>query len=495
MKQFLFNKNFLFIFELANNHNGLKKNAFKLIDDAKSIANFSNIEFGFKLQFRYLKTFLHKDSIKTQNKHVKRFLETKLETKEYIDICKYIKKKKFKLIITPFDEPSVDLAIKCKVDIIKIASCSNNDWPLIEKISSQKKPVIASTGGINFDEIDNLSNFFEKRNIPLSILHCVSIYPTTEAKSFNLNVIKRMIKRYPKNLIGYSGHEEENNYLPSICSVASGAKIVERHFSNLEKKNGYSIGKEKLKTLLFNLNQTIDMMGSSHKIITDVEKLSIQQLQRGLFAKKNISKKNKNIKKEIYLAFPKIHKNQLSSSDLSKEIHLSKDIDKDQYLIGTTNDTKRYFIRKYIHRYKFMLNEAGIIPGQDCSAELSHHYGIENIEKFGAFLITIINGIYCKKLVCLLKDQYHPKHKHYKKIETFHVLHGHLVLKKENLTYNLYPGDKINVLNNEWHEFTSDTGCIFEEISTESLKRDSEYFDKEIQEFDYIFRKTSVNLN
>ena len=45
----------------------------------------------------------------------------------------------------------------------------------------------------------------------------------------------------------------------------------------------------------------------------------------------------------------------------------------------------------------------------DCHSELSHHYGIEKIEKFGACLITIINGQYCKKLVCLLKDQFHQK--------------------------------------------------------------------------------------
>ena len=494
-KKFLDNKKLLFIYELANNHNGSKKNALKLIDDAKSISRFNNIDFAFKLQFRNLKTFLHKDSKKTSNKHVKRFLETKLEEKDYIDICKYIKKKNFKLIITPFDEPSVDFAVKCKVDVIKIASCSNNDWPLIEKISHQKKPVIASTGGIEFDEIDNLSTFFEKRKIPLSILHCVSIYPTTEPKSFNLKVINRMVKRYPDNLIGYSGHEEEDNFLPTICSAASGAKIIERHFSNLDERNGYSISKEKLSSLLSNLSKTLDMMGNDEKFVTDAEKQSIQDLQRGVFAKKKLNKKNIDIKNDFYLAFPKMHKNQLSSSDLSREIKLQKNFNKDNYIVGETNVQKRFFIRKFIHRYKFMLNEAGIVTGDDCSFELSHHYGYENIEKFGAFLITVINGIYCKKLVCLLKDQYHPRHKHYKKIETFHILYGNLTLKKQNITYDLSPGDKINILNNEWHEFTSDTGCIFEEVSTESLKKDSEYYDKKINNFDYIFRKTSVNLN
>ena len=61
-----------------------QKNTLKLIDSAKSISKFKNIEFGFKLQFRDLKTFLHVDSIKSGNKHVKRFLDTKLSENDYM---------------------------------------------------------------------------------------------------------------------------------------------------------------------------------------------------------------------------------------------------------------------------------------------------------------------------------------------------------------------------------------------------------------------------
>ena len=50
MKKFLGSKKMLFIFELASNHNGSKKNALKLID-LKSISKFKNIN-SFKLQFR-----------------------------------------------------------------------------------------------------------------------------------------------------------------------------------------------------------------------------------------------------------------------------------------------------------------------------------------------------------------------------------------------------------------------------------------------------------
>ena len=48
--------------------------------------------------------------------------------------------------------------------------------------------------------------------------------------------------------------------------------------------------------------------------------------------------------------------------------------------------------------------------------ELSHHYGLEKMTKYGACIITVINNsLYCKKLIALLPNQKHPKHKHFKK--------------------------------------------------------------------------------
>ena len=54
------NKKKLFIFELANNHNGSIANGFKLVQSAKKISKSTKINFAIKLQFRDLKTFLYK---------------------------------------------------------------------------------------------------------------------------------------------------------------------------------------------------------------------------------------------------------------------------------------------------------------------------------------------------------------------------------------------------------------------------------------------------
>ena len=265
-------------------------NGFKLIDSAKKISKSNKVNFAVKLQFRDLRTFIYKKKVK--NKHIDRFQSAKLSDKDYSKLCKYIKKNNFSLVITPFDENSVIKAIKNKVDILKIASCSNTDWPLIEKIAKTKKPVICSTGGLDIDGIDNICNFFNHKSIPLAILHCISIYPTDNLKSFNLGFINKLQERYPNVVVGYSGHEREDNFLPVLTASSLGAKIFERHFSIFETRNGYSANEENLKKLISQLTQNIEILGDkSKKIISEKEKNSLDQLRRGVFLKKPINKK------------------------------------------------------------------------------------------------------------------------------------------------------------------------------------------------------------
>ena len=50
---------------------------------------------------------------------------------------------------------------------------------------------------------------------------------------------------------------------------------------------------------------------------------------------------------------------------------------------------------------------------------MSHHYGIEKYEEWGAAILNCINREYCKKLIVLLPGQNHPFHHPVKKEETF----------------------------------------------------------------------------
>ena len=115
-----------------------------------------------KFQFRQLDTFIHPDfQGRTDQKYVKRFSETRLSMDEFAKLVPLVKSSGMLTMSTPFDEESVDVICDMGLDIIKIASCSADDRPLIEKVARVNKPVVVSTAGLRIDDIDWLVNFLE----------------------------------------------------------------------------------------------------------------------------------------------------------------------------------------------------------------------------------------------------------------------------------------------------------------------------------------------
>jgi N-acetylneuraminate synthase len=104
-----------------------------------------------------------------------------------------------------------------------------------------------------------------------------------------------------------------------------------------------------------------------------------------------------------------------------------------------------------------------------------------------------VNRSYCKKLVIQTPGQRHPSHYHQRKEETFQILHGILEVDIDGRRRTLLPGDTLLVQQGVWHQFWTDTGVIFEEISTTHFNDDSFYEDKEINRLDRSQRKTVVN--
>ncbi|VEB45150.1 N-acetylneuraminate synthase [Chromobacterium violaceum] len=120
----------LFIFEMANNHMGNVEHGVALIRAIRESCQGFDFDFGFKLQYRNLDTFIH-SSFKGRDdvKYVKRFEETRLQPEQMQKLVAEMKANGFKAICTPFDEESVDLIEAHGIEIIKIASCSFTDWP------------------------------------------------------------------------------------------------------------------------------------------------------------------------------------------------------------------------------------------------------------------------------------------------------------------------------------------------------------------------------
>ena len=153
----------LVIFEMANNHMGSLAHGIKIIEEyAKFIAEFPVFTFAIKLQYRDLDTFIRPDYVgRTDVKHIKRFEETRLSDRECKKLVSAMQQMNFLKICTPFDENSVDRVSSDNFDILKIASCSFGDWPLLERAVQAKLPIIASTAGATIEQIDNVISFLK----------------------------------------------------------------------------------------------------------------------------------------------------------------------------------------------------------------------------------------------------------------------------------------------------------------------------------------------
>src|SRR4051812_27199296 len=219
----------LFVLELANNHWGDVNRGLRIISDFSKIARFNNVKAAIKLQLRDVDTFIHRDwRNRPDIRYIKKTLDTKLSKDELAALFNAVRKAGCLTSATPFDEQSVDLCVELGVQILKIASSDLNDWFLLEKIAKTRKPVIASTGGSSLKDMDDLVTFFENRNIPLALNHCVSIYPS-EDHELEMNQIDFLRARYPHHTIGFSTHEHRDWETSMLIAYAKGARTFERH--------------------------------------------------------------------------------------------------------------------------------------------------------------------------------------------------------------------------------------------------------------------------
>ncbi|MEY2633570.1 MAG: hypothetical protein RIR00_2224, partial [Pseudomonadota bacterium] len=302
----------LFVLELANNHMGDLAHGLSVIRQFGTVCrDFPEFHFAFKLQYRDLDSFIHpamrgRDDIK----YVKRFSETRLSREQFDQLVACMREEGFRVLSTPFDEPSVDLIEAQNLDFIKIASCSFTDWPLLERVVASDKPIIASTAGASLEDIDRVVSFLAHRNKTFTILHCVGEYPTPDAR-LNLNQIDFLQARYPGVPIGFSTHEDPDHHDIVKLAVAKGARLFEKHVGVATAAyplNAYSASPEQLRRWLEAARSAYLICGvADTRLPPDpVESASLRSLRRGIFARRALAAGETLCAADIYFAFPPV---------------------------------------------------------------------------------------------------------------------------------------------------------------------------------------------
>ncbi len=478
----------LFIFEMANNHQGSVEHGKTIIRSLKEACEGyeGRFDFAVKFQFRDLDTFIHPAfRERTDVKNVKRFQDTRLSLEQYASLLLEVRANGFAAVCTPFDEVSVQNIEALGFDCIKIASCSFGDWPLLEKIASVRKPVIASAAGSETELVDRVVSFFEHRRIDFSLMHCVAEYPTPPER-LEMNQIDYYRLRYPRLRIGFSTHEEPENTVPVTLAVAKGARIFEKHVGVPGEGialNGYSATPAQVKRWLEAAALAFDMCGVSGTRCPSSEKeqADLSALRRGAFVKRESVAEGKISSDDVFFAFP-CREGQLLASHFSKysDIFLkSGGLKKDEPIMLKDVEIKdnTALVWEFASSAIGLLKRSGIVVPVDSSCELSHHFGLERYKDTGCALIDCVNREYCKKILVVLPGQMNPTHYHVQKEETFLVISGDLIVGSDGEEKVYGRGDMVVVGRGVKHYFRSERGCVFEEISTTHKGQDSFYDD------------------
>ena len=229
------------------------------------------------------------------------------------DAFKLAKKLKIELFSSPFSKRAVDLLEKFNVKLYKIASFEITDLNLIDYIAS-KKPIIISTGMASLQEIKNAIKCIKRYHNKITILYCVSGYPSEE-KDANLLTLKKYKKIFKNVNIGLSDHT--NNIYTSLTATAFKVCVIEKHFiisNKLNTRLEIFNRQISIKKFSFGVKKVYQSLGKE-KIGPKKVEISSKKLRRSIFAIKDIRKGERFNESNIGNFRPKIG---LGSENFSK---------------------------------------------------------------------------------------------------------------------------------------------------------------------------------
>jgi N,N'-diacetyllegionaminate synthase len=232
------------IAELCQNHNGeisiLEEMVAAAAESGADYAKIQSIdseELSFRERFEDGlkeggKTKVIKRPFKNEYERLKKL---DLNEKTQINFHNLCKKHNIEPMTTIFTRSKINLINQMKLKCVKISSFDCASFKLIDDLKKiNVEEFIISTGGTFDREIKKTTDIMKKNNLKFSLLHCISIYPTT-IEVANLNRIN-YLKNFTNN-IGISDHSNPEIYKYKIIagSLLLGAEIVEKHFTILPK--------------------------------------------------------------------------------------------------------------------------------------------------------------------------------------------------------------------------------------------------------------------
>lgn len=247
--------------------------------------------------------YLSKHSFgKTYGEH-RAFLE--LSDEEHFEVYKYARSKGLEFVDTLCATACLSIFRYFTPDRLKVASRDLTNIPLLSALAETKVPIILSTGMGGKKELDNALEVITKYHTNITILHCLSQYPS-EYKNINLNTIPYLIENYPDYTIGYSDHSI--GIMVPVAAVALGAKVIEKHITLDRNMKGTdhagSLAPDGIRRMVRDIRNLEMALGEKDMFISDSVKETRVKLERSIATKRHIQKGEVITEADIHLLSP-----------------------------------------------------------------------------------------------------------------------------------------------------------------------------------------------
>lgn len=257
------------IAEVGINHNGDLKVAKQMIDEAKNIGA-DCVKFQTFKAEEFVSDPKQTYTYKSQGQEVtesmfEMFKRYEFSKEEWVEIVNYCKQKEILFSSTAQNKSDLEFLLSItQLPFLKVGSDDLTNLELMKYYASKNIPMMISVGMAYAYEIeDAVRTIKETGNKDITVLHCVSSYPT-EAKDVNLKKMPVIADAFGVK-VGFSDHTIGS--AAAVGSICLGAIVVEKHFTLDNKMAGpdhwFSINPIELKKYIKNIRFIEKAIGNS----------------------------------------------------------------------------------------------------------------------------------------------------------------------------------------------------------------------------------------
>jgi len=228
-----------------------------------------------------------------------------LNDEQHFEIYKYAKSFGLDFVETLCASGCLSMLKLFTPDKLKVASRDLTNLPLLMALAETKIPIILSTGMAGKKELDDAISAVSHYHTNISILHCVSEYPT-KPTNINLNTIKYLQKNYGQYTIGFSDHTI--GISTPLAAVAMGVEIIEKHITLDRRMKGTdqkgSLGADGIYRMVRDI-RVLEMSFGKEEIFIEPSVMAARvKLERSVATNKNLKKGTIITENDIHMLSP-----------------------------------------------------------------------------------------------------------------------------------------------------------------------------------------------